>query len=75
MLIIIIVDSMSETPVEEPPKMMSLFIHEYRKKLSLLKTKSFYANHLCKKNCLEGKLASSPDNCFNDCDNWLKQFY
>jgi len=26
---------------------MSKFLYEYRKKLSLIKTKSFYANHLC----------------------------
>lgn len=38
---------------------MLRFLNDYRKKLSLLKIKSFYANHLCKKNCLEGKLSQN----------------
>lgn len=54
---------------------ISKFLYNYRKKLSLLKIKSFYANHLCKKNCLEGKLNSNPDKCFEDCDEWLRGFY
>lgn len=40
-----------DQPVDNNPK-MSKFLHEYRKKLSVLKIKSFYANHLCKRNCL-----------------------
>lgn len=54
---------------------MSKFLYEYRKKLSNLKIKSFYANHLCKRNCLEGKLNSNPDFCLNSCDEWLRGFY
>ena len=64
---------MSEQPDNNPK--ISRFLHEYRKKLSLIKIKSFYANHLCKRNCLEGKLNSNPESCFNSCDDWLKGFY
>ena len=47
---------------------ISKFLNEYRKKLSAFKVKSFYANHLCKRNCLEGKLNNNPDFCLTACD-------
>lgn len=47
---------------------MLKFLNDYRKKLSLLKIKSFYANHLCKKNCLEGRLLTNNDTCMKTCD-------
>jgi len=59
---------------DKPPKVLR-FLNDYRKKLSLIKIKSFYANHLCKKNCLEGKLNKNNDACMKECDNWLDKFY
>lgn len=54
---------------------MLRFLNDYRKKLSLLKIKSFYANHLCKKNCFSGNLLSNNDNCLAECDQWLDRFF
>lgn len=54
---------------------MLRFLNDYRKKLSLIKVKSFYANHLCKKYCLEGKLNKNNDTCMKECDVWLDKFY
>jgi len=42
---------MSQELDTKKPRVLK-FLNDYRKKLSLLKIKSFYANHLCKKNCL-----------------------
>ena len=54
---------------------ISRLMHEYRKALSRLKIKSFYANHLCKVDCLDHKLNVNPAECFQKCDSWLKDFY
>jgi len=51
------------------------FLNDYRKKLSLLKIKSFYANHLCKKNCLESRLLTNNDTCLKSCDQWLDSYF
>ncbi len=59
---------------KESPKVLR-FLNDYRKKLSLLKIKSFYANHLCKRNCLEGKLLSNNETCLKQCDEWLNSYY
>lgn len=59
---------------EQGPKVLR-FLNDYRKKLSLLKIKSFYTNHLCKKNCLEGKLTQNNETCMKECDDWLNKFY
>lgn len=59
---------------DKPPKVLR-FLNEYRKKLSLLKVKSFYASHLCKKNCLQGRLTQNNDTCIKECDDWLDKFY
>lgn len=53
---------------DSAPQMMSYFFHRYRKETSSIKIKSFYANHLCKKNCLQGALASNNDACLSECD-------
>lgn len=37
---------------EEKPQLMSRFMHDFKKDMALVKVKSFYANHLCKRNCL-----------------------
>ncbi len=52
---------------KQPPKVLR-FLNDYRKTLSLLKIKSFYANHLCKKNCLENRLLNNNDTCMKECD-------
>lgn len=61
----LIVVDMSEE--DRPPKVLR-FLNDYRKKLSLLKIKSFYTNHLCKKNCLEGRLQQNNETCMKECD-------
>lgn len=53
---------MSETEDIKPPKVLR-FLNDYRKKLSLLKIRSFYANHLCKRNCLQGNLNKNNESC------------
>ena len=63
-----------DSPSENKPKVLR-FLNDYRKQLSLLKIKSFYANHLCKKNCLEGRLQNNNDACMKECDDWLNSFY
>lgn len=65
---------MSEDNHNEPPKVLR-FLNDYRKELSVLKIKSFHANHLCKKKCLEGKLDRDPTMCFEECDSWLDRFF
>ena len=54
---------------------MLRFLNDYRKTLALLKIKSFYANHLCKKNCLQGRLNQNNESCLSDCDGWLDRFF
>ena len=59
---------MSDSFEGQRPTRVLKFLNDYRKTLSLLKIKSFYANHLCKKNCLENKLNQNNDACMKDCD-------
>lgn len=66
---------MSEGFGEEKPKKVLKFLNDYRKTLSLLKIRSFYANHLCKKNCLESNLLNNNDICLQECDQWLDRFF
>ena len=54
---------------------MSLFMHEYKKSMANIKVKSFFANHLCKKNCLQADLSANQDKCLADCDDWTRKFY
>lgn len=65
---------MSEEAEERPPRVLR-FLNDYRKQLSLLKIKSFYASHLCKRACLEGRLQANNEACLKDCDDWLNKFY
>lgn len=66
---------MSEGFTEEKHPKVLRFLNDYRKQLSLLKIKSFYANHLCKKNCLKARLDSNNEACMKACDDWLNSFY
>lgn len=51
------------------------FLNDYRKAMAALKVRSFYANHLCKRRCLEGKLDRSNQECLQGCDEWLRSFF
>ena len=66
---------MSEEFAEEKPKKVLRFLNDYRKKLSLLKIKSFYANHLCKRNCFANSLLGNNDTCVQECDQWLDGYF
>ena len=66
---------MDEEKSIDRPLIMSRFLHEFKKNMANIKVKSFYANHLCKKNCLEGNLSDNQDKCLSGCDEWLKKFY
>ena len=74
---------MSSTPTQNTdensdnnkgPKVLR-FLNDYRKELALIKTKSFYANHLCKIRCLEGRLNENRTSCIEQCDTWLDSFF
>ena len=66
---------MDEEKNIDRPQLMSRFLHEFKKNMANVKVKSFYANHLCKKNCIEANLNANQDKCLSDCDEWLKKFY
>lgn len=59
--------------LQEPS--LSDYMYSYAKRVSSLKIKSFYAYHLCKRNCLEHRLNSNPSSCFKECEKWLEQFF
>jgi hypothetical protein len=62
------------TEESKAPKVLK-FLNNYRKEIGKFKIKAFYANHLCKKNCLENKLSFDNDACLQNCDSWLEGYF